>query len=92
MLENIALIASATWLLTALIKGVAGRWVDLTGPDSQAVALCVALGFTLAGYFTGFLVGDPVEIVLLLVMGLFGANLVHDKLEQPVREALRPPL
>ena len=88
MLENIALIASGTWLLTAVIVGVAGRWHDFSGPDKQAVALLVALGFGAGGYLTGWLIGDPVELVLTVVLALFGANLVHDKLETPAREAL----
>ena len=88
MLENIALLSSATWLITAVIVGVAGRWHMFTGPDKQAVALVVALGFVLGGYYTGFIAGDPTEVVLTLIIGLFGANLVHDKIEQPVREVL----
>ena len=87
MLENIALLASATWLITAIIKGIAARWVTLSGPDTQGVALFVAIGFTMGGYYTGFIAGDVIEVVLTLIIGLFGANLVHDKLESPVREA-----
>ena len=89
MAENIALIAGATWLLTAVVVGVCKRWTVLNSADKQAVALGIAGILTFSAYLTGYVSGDPVEILLTVVVALFGANLVHDKLAEPAAAAWR---
>lgn len=88
MLEAIGTIAAATWMLTAVISGVLARWVSLGGSEKQAIALAVAAALMVAALYTGFVTGDPVEVFVSLVAALFGANLIHDKIETPVRDSL----
>lgn len=88
MLENIALIASVTWIVTAVIKGALARHVALSGAESQGIALLVAIALTGAGFVSGYITGDPVEVAITLIAALFGANLAHDKLENPARALL----
>ena len=91
MQETLAAIAGATWLLTAVLVGILSRWVTLTGADKQGVSLIVAAGLTAAGYATGYVTGDPVEIAIMLIVALFGANLLHDKIEKPLRKKIAKP-
>ncbi|MDY0087591.1 MAG: hypothetical protein RBS78_03440 [Coriobacteriia bacterium] len=88
MLEVIASIAAATWLLTAVIAGVLERWLTVNAHEKQAIALLVSVALTVAALYTGWLTGDPVEVFVSMVAALFGANLIHDKIETPVRDSL----
>lgn len=88
MVENIALLASITWILTALIKGAAARRITLSPAESQGVALLVAIALTAGGFASGYITGDPFEVAITLIATLFGANLAHDKIENPARALL----
>jgi hypothetical protein len=79
-LTAIAALATAIWLLVAVLK----RAPQLAAFDSQLVALVVALLAGAAAVGAHYVVGNPVEIGVQLVLALFGANAVHDKITAPL--------
>jgi len=54
----------------------------------EVMALAVGIACGACAYLGGYVTGNPVEVAVQLIVALFGANLIHDKVASPVASVL----
>lgn len=83
MIEQVAVLASAIWLMTMVLKHV------MIGADSRVIALGLGIAFGIASVLTGWIDGNPVEVVAQVIIALFAAKLTQDGMIKPVKDLYR---
>ena len=84
MIEQVAVLASAIWLMTMVLKHVVVF-------DSRVLALGQGVVLGLAAVLTGWIDGNPVEVVAQVIIALFAAKLTQDGMIKPVKDLYRKP-
>lgn len=79
-MEQIAAIAGVTWLLVEIVHNLG----PLKGVDNRIIALVIGLGIGVAGYLTSYLSGQPVDVLIKVIVAVLGAQVGHDLLAKPL--------
>lgn len=80
MMEDIAQIAVVTWLLVEVLHNLG----PLKQLDNKLLALIMGLLLGVAGYFSGYLSGQPVDVFLKVVAAVLTAGISHELIAKPV--------
>jgi hypothetical protein len=87
LVTQIGSIAVAVWLLTAVVKRIS--W--FAAVDNELVALVLGVIIGLVSWYTGYVSGQPVDIMLKLIVALLGAQVGQDKVAAPLGRLLFGP-
>lgn len=85
MIEQVAVLASAIWIMTMALKHAIPK------VDSRLLALGLGIALGAASALTGWIEGNPIEVVAQVIIALFAAKLTQDGMIKPVKDLYRKP-